>query len=107
MQALSSRSNWLIPVILGLIVTVLIAFVGLMLKNYEVLEKGQLLDYTNGLIYKVRIFDKYTFFVELERHRLDRDVFNSYLLSGIAFISLTYAFLLFQFKRDPTKEKTF
>ncbi len=70
---------------------VLVAY--LALTNYEVVEKGKILPYTNGYVYRILIADKYTVFVEPEI-RLRSDVFNAAILIGVAYISLTFAAIL-------------
>jgi hypothetical protein len=101
----STRHATLIIVSLVVIISIAL-FAELLLNNYEVVDKGRLLDYTSGLIYEIRIFDRYTFYIEPER-RLQGDVFNSFLLTGIAFISLTYAFLIAQYTEVNFKNKMF
>jgi hypothetical protein len=69
-------------------------------SNYEVLEEGKLLPYTNGHIYKVRFFGRFTLFVEPEG-RLTQDTVNAYVLVGIGFISLTFAVVIASLGKDP------
>jgi len=64
-----------------------------LLENYEVLEKGRLLSHTGGTVYKIRFFGAFDLFVEPD-HQLDKDTLNAFILVGVAFISLTFAFLL-------------
>jgi hypothetical protein len=79
--------------ILTAVGTGILAFLAILYRNYEVLEKGQLLSYTRGKIYKIRFFDSITLFLEPE-HSLRSDDLVCFFLLGCAFISLTYAFLL-------------
>ncbi|WP_456380989.1 hypothetical protein [Thiolapillus sp.] len=102
----SNGVYWLVLGVVGALIVMLALFFSALLNNYEVLDKGKLLDYTSGFVYKIRFFDSYTVFIEPE-HRLEGDVFNSFLMIGIAFISLTYAFLIAQIKRDGVRERSF
>ncbi len=97
---------WSAVIVVGILIILGILFVNMLLNNYEVIDKGKLLEYTSGIIYKVRFFDSYTIFIEPE-HRLEGDVFNTFLMVGIAFISLTYAFLIARIKRDGVRERSF
>ena len=62
-------------------------------SDYEVLEKGQILPYTLGLIYKVQFGGRLTLYLEPEL-RPTMDLLNAYILTGIAFISLTFGVIL-------------
>lgn len=67
--------------------------------NYEVIAKGELLDYTSGgTIYQVRLFDRFEFYAEPEVRPSD-DVLVSIVLFGIGFIALTFAFLQYHSRR--------
>lgn len=101
-----NKSFWLLLCVVGVICFLLVLFFLSLLNNYEIIEKGRLLDYTKGVVYKVRFFGQYTILVEPE-HRLEQDVLNSFLLVGIGFISLTYAFLIAQLERHGIKDKRF
>jgi hypothetical protein len=72
------------------------ALVLALLSRAEVLEKGQLLPYTNAKIYHLRLPGGLTFYVEPEL-KPSLDLLNAYLLTGIAFISLSFATLLARF----------
>ena len=69
------------------------AFLYRLASSYEVLEKGQILPYTLGLVYKIRFGGWLTIYVEPEL-RPNLDLLNAYLLTGIAFISLTFGVIL-------------
>jgi len=72
------------------------------LSTAEVVEKGELLPYVQGYsIYKVRVLDRYEFFVEPD-YRPSGDLFNAYVLVGIAFISLTFAVVMKALSIAPT-----
>ena len=74
-----------------LIVLAVVAFGVACLRTGEVVDKGELLPYVKGYtIYKIRVLDRYEFFVEPD-YRLRGDAINTYILVGIAFISLTFA----------------
>lgn len=64
----------------------------LLLSDYEILEKGHLLPYTSGFIYKVRFGGWLTLYLEKEV-RPSMDILNAYLLAGIAFISFTFSII--------------
>lgn len=85
---------------LGALALALLAWLALnVLGSVEVVDKGELLPYVRGYtIWKIRILDRFEFFVEPD-YRFSRDAFNTYILVGVAFISLTFATLL---KRSPT-----
>lgn len=76
-----------------------------LLEDYEVVEKGQLLSHTGGLVYKIRIFGRYRLFVEPDHH-LDKDTLNGFILVGIAFISLTFGVVLGWLRRMSCWEST-
>lgn len=65
----------------------------LLVADYEVLEKGQLLPYTEGKIYKVRFGGWLTLYYEPEL-RPSWDLLNAYLLTGAAFMALTFSAIL-------------
>ena len=67
-------------------------------ENYEIIQKGQILEYTSGKIYQVRLFDKFDFYAEPEV-RPSNDVLVSVVLFGIGFIALTFAFLQYHSRR--------
>ena len=77
----------------------------LVFGNYEVIQKGQLLEYTGGTIYQVRLFDKFDVFAEPEVRPTD-DVLVSIVLFGIGFIALTFAFLEY-FNRRIVEDRVF
>lgn len=86
--------------LLGLIAAVLLGLGALyfayqFLTDYEVLEKGQLLSYTTGKIYKVRFGGGLTLYVAPELPPWQyKDLLNAYVLTGVAFVALTFAVLL-------------
>lgn len=84
---------------LGVLVLAFLAWFALkVLGSIEVVDKGELLPYVSGYtIWKIRILDRFEFFVEPD-YRFSRDAFNTYILVGVGFISLTFATLL---KRSP------
>lgn len=82
-----------------------ISAIGLALENYEVVAKGELLDYTSGgTIYHVRLFDRFEFYAEPEVRPSD-DVLVSIVLFGIGFIALTFAFLQYH-SRHKAEDRT-
>ncbi len=87
--------RYLIPLAAALIVVVAgIAFGVACARTAEVVDEGELLPYVQGYsIYKVRVLDRYEFFVEPD-YKPRRDAINSYVLVGIAFISLTFAVII-------------
>lgn len=73
----------------------LVVFAYQFLTDYEVLEKGQLFSYTTAKIYKVRFGGWMTLYVAPELPPWHyRDLLNAYVLTGVAFVSLTFAVLL-------------
>lgn len=87
-----------------ILATVIVCFWAL--NNYEVLNKGQILPYTDGFVYEILIAGKYSIYVEPEI-RLRPDVFNATLLVGAAYISLTFAAIVFRFERPDLSEQLF
>ena len=89
------KPSYLIP--LAVAVLVLVAAVGFgiaCIRTAEVVDEGELLPYVRGYtIYKVRVLDRFEFFVEPD-YKPRRDAVNSYVLVGIAFISLTFAVVI-------------
>jgi hypothetical protein len=69
------------------------------LENYEVIEKGQLLSHSGGLVYRIRFFGAFDLLVEPD-HQLDKDTLNAFILVGVAFISLTFGVLLAWLRRN-------
>lgn len=65
----------------------------LLVADYEVLEKGQLLPYTAGKIYKVRFGGWLTLYLEPELQP-SWDLLDAYLRTGAAFIALTFSAIL-------------
>lgn len=67
---------------------VLIGCAGLLIlpDHVEVLEKGQLLSYTNGRIYHIRLFNTFELYVE-PSNRLSMDVVTTYILLAMSFTS--------------------
>lgn len=71
-----------------------------LLSGAEVLEKGQLLPYTEGQIYKVRFGGGLVLYVEPDL-KPNLDLLNAYLLTGLAFVALSFASVLaFLARRD-------
>ena len=66
----------------------------MVLNDYQVLNKGKILPYTNGYIYEILIAGKYTIYVEPEI-RLRGDVFNAAILLGVAYISMTFGSIIY------------
>ncbi len=73
------------------------------LENYEVIEKGQLLSHSGGLVYRIRFFDRFEFLVEPD-HQLDKDLLNAFILVGVAFISLTFGVVLSWLRKHQYSE---
>jgi len=106
-QKSHSNNRFIISLLSLVAFIILILIFALVLKNnYEVVEKGRLLEYSSGFVYKVRLFDKFTLIVEPECHNV-RDVFTSFLLYGLAFISLTYALLIAKITKCKWDNKYF
>jgi len=99
------KPKFLIPAIALTLVLAIVAGFGLMvLKSAEVVDKGELLPYVKGYsIYKVRVLDRYEFYVEPD-YKPESDAFNSFVLVGIAFISLTFAIVIQVLKIESAKK---
>lgn len=67
-----------------------------LLADYEVLAKGPLLPHVgDGTVYEVRFGGWLTLYVDPEIHpRHYPDLLNGYLLTGVAFVCLTFAVIL-------------
>ncbi len=89
----ASRSSWLLVGGLLLLVVAAGALLYAFASDYQVLEKGQLLPYTEGKVYKVRFGGWLTLYVEPEQ-RPSLDLLNAYLLTGVAFMSLTFGVIV-------------
>lgn len=89
-----SRNRWvrLQWTILGVAVLIVGVVVALLLGNYDVVEKGQLLPYTDGRIYKIRFLDRFELYVEPE-NRPNADALTAFFLTGMGFMSLAFAWL--------------
>ena len=83
----------IVLLVLGLVLTASLVLIALLYMNYEVIAKGQLLPYTEGRIYQVRFFDRFDLWVEPE-HRLSANAITAFLLSGLGFVALAFAWLL-------------
>jgi hypothetical protein len=84
----------LLLIVLGLLAVCGVLLVYGCLIDYEVLEKGQILSYSRGFIYKLRFCHTFTAYIEPEVNE-PLDLINGYFLTGVAFISLTYATVIF------------
>ncbi len=62
-------------------------------NNYEVVNKGQLLDHTSGYIYQIRFFDKFDIYLEPE-NRPNSDLVTFCFLLGSGFIGMVFFFIL-------------
>ncbi len=90
----AGRPSWRRPVVLLLLAAAGIgALAYFFLADAEVLEKGRLLSYTEGKIYKVRFGGGLVLYIEPDL-KPSLDLLNAYLLTGIAFIALSFAALL-------------
>lgn len=85
--------RWALLLILGLATVAGLLAVAALSGHYEVLAKGQLLPYTEARVYRVRFFDRFDLWVEPE-HRPSADALTAYFLTGLAFVSLAFAWLL-------------
>jgi len=85
--------GWLLGAALLALAAGLAVVASFVLSGYEVVEKGQILPYTEGKIYKVRFGNGATLLFEPEIIPT-LDLLNGYLLTGIAFISLTFGVAL-------------
>ena len=84
-------------VVLAVVLVALLLVVGVTLPwNYEVLQKGKLLDYTDGRIYQLRLYDSFNIFIEPEI-KANKDFFTGMILAAIAFVSMTFATCLHKF----------
>lgn len=66
------------------------------LTHYEILEKGPILPWVEGgNVYKVRVGGWLTFYFQPDIHpRHLPDLLNAYVLTGVAFVGLTFAVVL-------------
>ena len=86
--------KWLILGLAAIVLLAAAAFGLMCLSTAEVVDRGELLPYVKGYtIYKVRVLDRYEFFVEPDV-KPSGDLFNGYVLVGIAFMSLTFAVVM-------------
>ena len=87
---MSKNIRYLFMVVIIILVLIPIAmFLKAGFESVTVIDKGELLPYVKGYsIYKIRVFDKYEFYVEPDDIP-DESTLNAYILVGIAFISLT------------------
>ncbi len=84
-------------------VLLMMATLVLLLNHYEVVDKGRLLPYTTGEIYRIELFGRFTVYVEPEA-KPSLDTFNSYILvsiSSIALLALTFLRVV----RVPTRPR--
>ena len=87
-----------------LVLGVVVGLGAMCLATAEVVDKGELLPYVKGYsIYKVRVLDRYEFFVEPD-YKPNSDAFNAYVLVGIAFISLTFAIVIRVLKMESARK---
>lgn len=92
----------LLALVVGVALLLLMVFV-LLVNNYEVVDKGRLLPYTTGEIYRIELFGRFTIYAEPEA-KPTLDVFNSYILvslSSIALLALTFLRVV----RVPTRPR--
>ena len=89
------RPGYVIPGVAALVALLAVVVFGIMcLSTAEVVDEGELLPYVKGYsIYRLRVLDKYEFFVEPD-YKPRSDALNAYVLVGIAFISLTFAVVI-------------
>jgi hypothetical protein len=89
-------NNKQILILSGILVVVLgmATFAYMFLHDYQVLNKGQILPYTDGYIYEILIADKYRIYIEPEI-RLRSDVLNAAILLGVAYISMTFGSIIY------------
>lgn len=98
-QSLASRK-----LVIGVVVFLLLLSIGGItffkhaFNNYEVIDKGQLLSYSEGQIYHIRFFEKYDVFLEPE-NRPNSDLIMFYFLLGTGFVSIVFFFILGLSKR--------
>jgi hypothetical protein len=99
------KPKFAVPAIAMALALAIVAGFGLMvLKSAEVVDKGELLPYVKGYsIYKVRVLDRYEFYVEPD-YKPESDALNSFVLVGIAFISLTFAIVIRELKIESAKK---
>lgn len=76
-----------------LVLAALIALAYAVASSYEVVAKGELLPYTTGEIYQIRILGRFDLYAEPEL-KPSTDLFNSYILVSISTLSLFVALLL-------------
>lgn len=83
-------------VIVFLIVTVVVIVAVTLPFNYEVIAKGQLLDYTQGRIYELRLYDRFNVYIEPEI-KPNKDFLNGAMLGAVSFIAMTFSICLHAF----------
>jgi len=89
------RKSCVLMTLVLVLILISIGFVWVLKDQYEVVQKGQLLSYTKGKIYEIRIFDRFTIFAEPEV-KPSGDVLNAYFLIGISFVSLAFVIILWR-----------
>jgi hypothetical protein len=61
--------------------------------NFEIVNKGRILPYTDHYIYDISIAGKFNFYFQPEL-RLSDDIINSVILLGASYVSMTFAVIL-------------
>jgi NADH:ubiquinone oxidoreductase subunit 6 (subunit J) len=84
--------------VLALGLVLVIAAAAFLIKDAEVVRKGQLLSYTEGTIYRIRVAGM-TFRVEPDMEP-ESDLLNAYLLTGVGFIAFTFSLVLVRMRRS-------
>lgn len=80
-----------------------VIFLYLCFNNIEILEKGELLSYTTGEIYKVRFFNSFIVYIEREVLTIP-DYLNIYLLAGMTFICFTFSIIATVIGKDVSSK---
>lgn len=93
-------------ILLGVVVILvaLAILAGIYLSDYEVLKKGKLLPYTDGIIYKVRFHDTFTLFLEPEELSFS-DLLNIFVMTGIGFTAFTFSIVIDSLATDTNQER--
>lgn len=92
--AISNRQAAILGATVLVAFSALAALLVLLKSNYEVVEKGHLLPYTFGTIYKVRFFDLVDVYLEPERRRLSSDLITGGALIYISALSLVFLIII-------------
>jgi len=79
-------------VIALVLITIILGLMQLLVRNYEILEKGQLLPYSKGTITKVQFFHRWTLYTEFE-HLPNADILSAFLFCASGWTALIFSAL--------------